>query len=366
MSGHKLHRLQVTNFRNLNTSIVEFSSRINCIFGNNGNGKTNLLEAIYVLLNKKSFRKNTGYPQYLSVDGNNSEILINSVLMSEEQEMVPFNASISNTSAAWMQNGKKAKNPGAAAIFINPFDSYSYHNQAQFRRHWFDLMLGLLNPIYKKKLAQYGHCLKMRNSLLKSKTKSSRDQILAIDEQMAQYSCYISNERAELLKSLKGYCAQTFQQIFSENHLLEIELKSDFLKLTPEQVQKRLKEQLPQDEILGRTHLGIHRDDYLTQFDGFNSYEFCSLGQQKMSYLSLIFAYIELFRYKFKAYPIVLIDDVSGELDTVRWNNLIQYLSEKEFQVMITTANQNFQEDLLKITRAKNFYVEAGHVSSMN
>jgi DNA replication and repair protein RecF len=74
-----------------------------------------------------------------------------------------------------------------------------------------------------------------------------------------------------------------------------------------------------------------------------------------MSYLSLIFAYIELFRYKFNSYPIVLIDDVSGELDSRRWRNLIHYLEAKNFQVMITTANESFKNELEKINNSKKY-----------
>ena len=108
------------------------------------------------------------------------------------------------------------------------------------------------------------------------------------------------------------------------------------------------------------TQVGIHRDDFIFSFDGLNAFEFCSLGQQKMAFLSLIFAYIELFRYKFSSYPIVLIDDVSGELDSQRWKNLIQYLETKSFQVLITTANENFGKELEKIPNSKKFLIEHG------
>ena len=81
-----------------------------------------------------------------------------------------------------------------------------------------------------------------------------------------------------------------------------------------------------------------------------------------MSFISLIFAYIELFRYKFMSYPIVLIDDVSGELDSVRWKNLIQYLKTKDFQVLITTANDSFKEELENIDSANKIYISSGSI----
>ncbi len=146
-------------------------------------------------------------------------------------------------------------------------------------------------------------------------------------------------------------------------HDLELRLDSKFANATQEEIKNFYRENLQKDDIIGRTSYGIHRDDYVFLFDGFNSFDFCSLGQQKMSYLSLIFAYIELFRYKFSSYPIVLIDDVSGELDSRRWRNLIDYLEAKNFQVMITTANENFKRELEKIEESNKFYVDSGGVS---
>ena len=83
-----------------------------------------------------------------------------------------------------------------------------------------------------------------------------------------------------------------------------------------------------------------------------------------MAYLSLLFAYIKLFRYKFSCYPIVLIDDVSGELDKFRWQKLVDFLGRSDFQVLITTANEAFKEELEKIAGTKKISVDAGCVTS--
>ena len=82
----KLHKLQVTNFRNLNNDVFEFSDNINCIFGNNGNGKTNILEAIHFLVNRKSVRKNTSFPQIISIESETPEILFSSILIEEKNK----------------------------------------------------------------------------------------------------------------------------------------------------------------------------------------------------------------------------------------------------------------------------------------
>src|SRR5690554_331732 len=363
MEFYKLEKLQVENFRNLQNDPITFSDGINCIFGDNGNGKTNLLEAVYFLASKKSFRKNTAFPQLISVDSGKPEILMSSVFSSENGQRFSLSGKVGSKEASWSLNGKPMRSkPRVAAVFINPFDSYGFHTIPSFRRNWFDQYLSLVSKEYKEAFSKYSQVLKFRNNLLARKPVRYREQIEAMDEQMAQYSKICSDLRMEFVDQLRPYCKSTFKIIFEEIHDLEIRLESKFANFTQEEILKFYRQNWENDDFTGRTSYGIHRDDYTFLFDGFNSFEFCSLGQQKMSYLSLIFAYIELFRYKFSSYPIVLIDDVSGELDSRRWRNLIQYLEAKDFQVMITTANEDFKRELERIESSNKIYVENGLV----
>ncbi len=358
----KLHKLQVTNFRNLNTDVYEFSDNINCIFGNNGNGKTNILEAIHFLANRKSFRKNTSFPQIISIESEKPEILFSSIIK-EENNLFPYTGKWSLKNHEWYIDNKiTKKKPNLKTVFINPFDSYSFHSIPAFRREWFDSLFSKLSSEYKSTLKKFNDSLKFRNSLLSKRPPQYRDQIKAIDPLLAENTVALLKLRYEFLTELEKYCTKIFRDIFDEVHELKINLDSKFKSKTVDEVHQFYNESLPKDEIMFKTSYGIHRDDYVLQFDGFNSYEYCSLGQQKMSFLSLIFAYIELFRYKFTSYPIVLIDDVSGELDSRRWKNLIDYLKDKKFQVMITTANENFRKKLESIEESKKFYIENGYV----
>jgi DNA replication and repair protein RecF len=168
--------------------------------------------------------------------------------------------------------------------------------------------------------------------------------------------------RKNLLGELNEYIGKTFKDIFDESHELELEIDSKFSNFTPEDIAEFYRNSLEKDLVIGHTSSGAHRDDYTFHFDGYNSYEYCSLGQQKMSFLSLLFAYIELFRYKFKTYPIVLIDDVSGELDQRRWIKLINFLENNNFQVLITTANENFKTELEKIQDAQKIFIHDGRI----
>lgn len=365
MKNYKLTKLQVTNFRNLYEELFEFSEGINCIFGENGNGKTNVLEAIYFLIKRKSFRKNTSFPQIINIECESGEITFNS-LFENENSKESYSGKLSLNSSLWFRSGLPSKQKiEAYAEFINPFDSYQFHTIPAFRRNWIDQHISVLDTEYKKVLNKYNQTLKMRNNLLSKRPSKFKDQVKALDVQFAEYSEILVKKRSLFLEDIKSLYQKTFKWIFDETHELEIKMESKFMGLNSSQIESFFDLKRNQDIESFSTQYGIHRDDYVFHIDGVNSYEFSSLGQQKMSFLSLIFAYIELFRYKFISYPMVLIDDVSGELDNNRWKNLISYLEERDFQVFITTANENFKKQLESIKKARKFMVENGHVKSL-
>lgn len=361
--SYKISKLQVTNFRNLNPDILTFTNGINCILGENGNGKTNILEAIHVLATKKSFRKNTSFPQFLSIDGEKPEIIFSSVLEDEQHQKHSYSSKMTNDSILWFLDGAPVKRRlDIKVVFINPFDSYGFHNSASDRREWIDYFLSQLDDQYKKNLTKYNQALRFRNALLSKKPSKFKEQVLAADGELAALSVAITARRIDFLKEIEPYIAETFQQIFSEKHNLQINLDSRIIGLSAAHVQKVFLNNLETDCERGHTSYGPHKDDYVLLFDGLNSFDFCSLGQQKMSYLSLLFAYIELFRYKYMSFPIVLIDDVSGELDQHRWRRLVEYLEKREFQVLITTANEKFKEELDRISGANMIFIKGGSV----
>jgi DNA replication and repair protein RecF len=361
MSTYKISKLQVTNFRNLNPDIISFSQGINCILGENGNGKTNILEAINVLATKKSFRKNTSFPQYLSVDGGKPEIIFSSVFSNQDNEIQSYTSKMTNESILWFVDGAPVKKRlDIKVVFINPFDSYGFHNNASDRRDWLDYFLSQLDGLYKKNLSKYTLALRFRNTLLNKKPSRFKEQILAGDVELSQLSFNLTKKRVEFLEALEPLLGETFQSLFSEKHNLKINLDSRIIGMSVENIQKLFANNIETDSERGHTSYGPHKDDYVLLFDGLNSFDFCSLGQQKMSYLSLLFAYIELFRYKYMSYPIVLIDDVSGELDQHRWRRLVEYLEKREFQVLITTANEKFKEELDRISGANNIHIKNG------
>lgn len=360
MNCWKVRKLQVQNFRNLDSNVFNFVPGINCIFGQNGNGKTNLLEAIHLLTNKKSFRKNTSYSQMINIEGGNAEIILQSVFEKDDDSLAYSLRMKEGQEERYLNNAlEKSKTP-STSVFINPFDSYNFHTSSTFRRHWMDSHISLTDREYKQVLGRFQKSMRFRNSILGMGGKNASSQLRAIDEQVSDYSAFITQRRFEFLNELNRHITPTFRAIFAEEHQLQLDLDSQFLHWDAKKIYDFYRHQEITDIKAQVTQVGVHRDDYIFNFDGLNAFEFCSLGQQKMGFLSLIFAYIELFRYKFSSYPIVLIDDVSGELDSQRWKNLIQYLETKKFQVLITTANENFGKELEQIPNSKKLFIDQG------
>jgi DNA replication and repair protein RecF len=357
-----IEKIRADNFRNLSPAIFNFSSKINCIFGPNGNGKTNLLELIYFVTNSKSFRKNTDFTEMISVDSSKPEFVVQAVVQ-HDKHPVSVSGRVFDHDQQWFADNEPLKKKfWSPSVFINPFDSYSFHTSSTFRRHWFDQHFSLLGSDYKKTLNRFTKALRFRNSLLQMGPQSSvKAQILAIDEQFSEYCEHLGFLREEFLTEFNSFLTPTFSQLFSEEYSLKLERQTNLSSSAAQNIFAQLRVNESSDFKTRTTNLGIHRDDYIFLFNGINAYQYCSLGQQKMGFLSLLFAYIELFRYKFNSYPIVLIDDVSGELDSTRWKKLIAYLSQKDFQVLITTANQNFKNELEKVPGVYSFEIRNGN-----
>ena len=343
-----VEKIKLENFRNLSDQIVLLEPNINCIYGLNGNGKTNVLEAIYLSINKKSFRKKAGFQQMLSIDCE-KPVIISSLTIKNHLNEIDYYSSVweSNKFRCLKNNNQKIRRPEINCVFVSPFDSFSFHNESTFRRTQLDLYISSIFPEYKKTLNNYNKLLTQKNFLLKLRNHDS-SQLDAIDKVLAKQIVILSRYRNDFVNEINPYLENIYHEIFSENVHLKAELGTDFSSTDVGDVFAKIKSNRENDFKYGHSKVGPHRDEFNLMFNGFDSVEFCSLGQQKTAYLSLLFAYINLFRYKFRVFPLVLIDDVSGELDSIRLELLMRYLFKADYQVVLTTANEEFKNNLSK------------------
>ncbi len=374
ISGPVICSLFISGLRNLKDLHLEFSPALNCFYGENGQGKTNLLEALYLLCQGRSFRKNARFSEWLSMDEDHSCIQWKSTWEHQKnniQNQFSYSGDWSAHGPRWFFNQTLVKNQApTAAVFINPFDSYSFHTSRSFRRQKIGLLLETLDPNYKKLRQTYERAIRQRNNLLAYRQSDYRKQIEALDDPLSEIIFRIKIAKESFLQELAEELKHAFALIFAEHHSLELRLEGHYLGMNVSQIRETLAKDLVKDLEFRRTAHGPHLDDFLFLYDGLNSYNFCSLGQQKTSYLALIFSFIELYKRIRNKAPLVLIDDISGELDGRRWKNLIDYIGHKRFQVMITTANQSFQRELSSLSNAKtvanpvarNFLAHSGQI----
>ena len=362
-----LHKLSCQHFRNIQPNHMEFKPGINCIFGANGNGKTNILEAIHLLTNKKSFRKHTQYEQMVNMKDQGTDIILMSSFMNTDESLSSVSLKLPERGrSSWSVNGKPARGHQLTkSIFINPFDAFSFHTTPLFRRSWINQHLGHLSPAYVDNRKKYHQLLKFKNKLLQEKPSRWNIQLNALHENIARLSVAIKESRAIFLAELAPYLSKNFKNIFHEDFSLEIRVESKWADLDEKEILKKLVENTPKEAAACRTLYGPHLDDFIPFIKGSNALHYSSLGQQKTAYLSLIFAYIELFRYKFTFYPIVLIDDVSGELDSTRWLQLITHLGSQKYQVFITTANEKFSDGLSELAKTSSYEVRQGKLEAI-
>ncbi|PIP92824.1 MAG: hypothetical protein COW00_05840 [Bdellovibrio sp. CG12_big_fil_rev_8_21_14_0_65_39_13] len=359
----KVDKIQVSNFRNLNSQVISFGKHINCIFGPNGNGKTNILEAVYFLCKRKSFRKKATYPQFLNIDGVEHKIIINGVFQDQDGSSQQITCTLDEDQTNWFLNSKPIrKRTILNCVFINPFDSYQFYNSSSFRRNLIDEFIGDLDENYAESLSRYNKYLKQRNKLLQVKPYEFQSQIKALDQSIVKDLVLLTDKRIEFVDLLNSQLGKTYKILFSEEIDLKIRIEHSYPNMDAEKILEIINSKLNRDIDAGLSLSGIHKDDTMLMFNGLSSADYCSLGQQKMAFLSMFFSFIELFGYKFETYPLVLLDDVSGELDSNRWGRLVDFLNERKFQVLITTANEKFRESLENIEGANKFYVHQGTI----
>ena len=231
-----IEKLQIQNFRNLESEIIPFGPNINCIFGENGNGKTNILEAVYFLIKRKSFRKNASFPQILGIDGENPEILFSSLFKNTSDEKpITYSGKLSSDGSSWHRNGSSTNRKlDIGVLFINPFESHGFHTSASFRRSWIDDQLGQIDQDYKKSLGRYNKSLRFRNKLLSTKPPQFQRQIDAIDKELGPLSLMLTNKRLEFLEDIKPFVKKAFHELFSEEHDLTITLDT---KINPQRLE---------------------------------------------------------------------------------------------------------------------------------
>lgn len=346
-----IKRLSINNFKNHEQRYFDFSSRINCFVGNNGAGKTNILDALHYLSIGKSFLGNT--------DTNNIKYKqnffnIDALISNEEKE--------DNVKVIFSVAGKKIikKNDKAydrlsdhvgylPSVIISPYDANLISDSGESRRKFLDAMIAQTDYEYLFHILQYQKTLKQRNALLKYFQKNrtfDRDSLEIYTPMLIELGTEIHKKRLKFIELLHP-TVQEFHEIISGNQeRVHVNYSSD---LHNGKMGDILEQYLEKDRILTYTSAGVHKDDLIFEMNGAPLKKNGSQGQQKSFLIALKLAQIKRIKELTGKNPILLLDDIFDKLDDQRVAQLIELLNLQNFgQMFITDTHRKRTEDVVK------------------
>lgn len=371
-----IKQLQLRNFRNYEKLNVSFDHQVNVIIGENAQGKTNLLEAIYLLAFTKSYRT-----------GNDRELIKwNSEFAKITGKLAKYNKNDMPIELIFHKNGKKAKLNhidqqklsdfiGAMnVVMFAPEDLALVKGAPQTRRRFIDMELGQIEPLYLHHLNQYQKILKQRNHLLKQMQQQQvqdRTFLHIFTEQLISHAAIVLKKRFHFLKLLRTWAIPIHYEISRrlENLTIMYEATIEVLEDDSEETIVNAYEdafkRLETNEIKrGTTLIGPHRDDLHFQINDKDVKLFGSQGQQRTTALSLKLAEIDLIYDQINDYPILLLDDVLSELDDYRQSHLLSTIQGKVQTFVSTTSVDGINHETLR--KAKIYEIHAGTVKVLD
>lgn len=356
----KLDSLVLTNFRNYEILDISFND-LNIIYGPNGSGKTNIVEAIYLLSLSKSFRSNND--KVMIKKGCLKAKVKGNVLNNGYDD--EFRVEIGETGKNVFINEEKKDRISEYVsrlnvVLFNPVDTRLIDDAPEKRRKLLNIEISQLYKQYLVVLSNYQRILKQRNFYLRGMYINGNYTNAYLDiltEKLIEYGSIICKYRLDFINKINEYIGEYFKSIFG-NGTLKIRYVSSFKNKTREELMAKFKENYQKEMEIGKTLDGPHHDDIVFLLDNNSLKDFGSEGQRKNAIISFKLAEIKVI-YDIKGfYPILILDDLFSELDKKKINNLVKLL-DKDVQTFITTTEiSNVSKKLIK--DAKVIKVEYG------
>lgn len=353
--------LELENFRNYDSLHLNFDEGTNILYGDNAQGKTNVLEAIYVSATTKSHK---GSKDKEIINFSKEESHIRTFLSKGDIEYRVDMHLRKSKSKGIAINGQKLKKAAQLlgllnVVFFSPEDLSIIKNGPSGRRSFVDMELCQLDKYYLYNLNQYNKIINQRNRLLKDFyfNPDLKDTITVWDSQLVSYGKHIIEAREKFVEQLNGIICQIHKNLSGGKEELKIVYEPD---VSCDNFEKQLSYSMEKDIKLKFTGVGPHRDDFGFMVNGIDIRKYGSQGQQRTAALSLKLAEIELVKQITKDSPVLLLDDVLSELDSNRQNYLLNSIG--NIQTIITCTgldefvNNRFEID--KVFKVVNGTIE--------
>lgn len=359
----ELVSIYLRNFRNYEELFLELNKGAHIFLGDNGAGKTNLIEAVEIASTCRSHRTRNDRDliqkdkdsSFVEVEYSRYEVKQKtSVALQKRRGRVLKIGSRKITLSELIGNIK--------TVLFSPDDLMLAKGAPSIRRSFIDREICQANKIYLNKLMRYNTVLKERNALLKLiKENSAKKNMLEIyDEQFAQIASYIVLKRTETVKELSKIASEIVKTLSNERENLKIiydqenniaNSKEDFIKLLEKNYERDIKR--------GFTGVGPHVDDLNFEMNGMSLKNYASQGQQRTAVLAAKLSEVNFLKSQTDEYPILLLDDVLSELDKDRRNKLLEFVMDKGITAFLTaTDNSYIPPDIGKRYTVKNGKIE--------
>ena len=344
-----IKNIKVENFRNYENQLIEFNKNINIIYGNNAQGKTNILEAIFFSAFGKSFRTSKD-KQVIMKEKDFFKIHTEFQKKDREGYIDLFLGNDKSISVNGVKLNKLSELLGNINIVIfSPEDINLLKDESAVRRKFLDMMISQLRKNYIYNLNNYKKNLEQKNNYLKSRNIS--DAMLDVyDEKLAEYSENVYQYRNEFIEKIKEKIKEIHSNITDED--ISIVYKTDCE--SKEKCLEKLKKNREKDKYRGFSSVGCHRDDFKILINGDEVDIYGSQGQNRTAILSLKMAELEVINDEIGEYPILLLDDFMSELDQERITNFLKSIN--NIQVIITCTEK------IDLENSSNFYVNNGKI----
>lgn len=345
-----LRKLSLTNFKNYDSTDLEFSPRINCFVGNNGVGKTNILDAVHYLSLTKSFFNNI---DSVSIRHGEEYFIINGVFDRDGEEDQIYCAFQKQKQKVLKKNSKEyqklSEHVGKyPVVMISPADSALIAEGSEERRRFLNKIISQYNAEYLDSALKYSKALQHRNRLLKDfriKGKFEKDELMIWDSQLVKYGTIVFDERKKLVDELIPVFQENYSKICSGKEEVKLSYRSH---LSEGDFAEALENSVTRDRFLEYTTVGIHKDDLMLEMNGHPVKALGSQGQQKSYLVALKLAKFDYIKRKSGISPILLLDDIFDKFDADRVEQIIRLVGNHRFgQIFITDTHQNRLHEIL-------------------
>ena len=356
-----LEKIVISDYRNIQLQELEFSPNINCISGNNGEGKTNLLDSIYYIsMTKSAFAASDKF----NLRHGAEEFSLAGTYRMENGLSSRFALKMTSKGEKKVRRDDKpyqkiSEHIGVLpVVLVSPADVSMVSESGEERRRFVNSVLSQMDREYMSAMQQYNRLLLQRNTMLKE-PDLDRSLLEVIDMRVSMLAEPIYQARKRFVEQLKPVVAEYYKALSGDSEQVDIEYESELSKAGLEQL---LASSFERDRILKHTTTGIHRDDFAFRMNGHPIRRFGSQGQQKSFLVSLKFAQYEIMKKNYGFAPILLLDDVFDKLDMGRISNLLQMVASNDFgQIFITDSNKVRMSGIVdKLTQDRAYFETIG------